>query len=147
MTDDQHRAPELIAIGVAGLLESLRDDVREDISGLRDELGRSEGRVTARVDAVDLAQRETRALIERFAGDHGREHEAEAEDRRQTHSTFYEFIRAAELDDARRDGALGVVRWGVELTSRHAPRLVAVILALAGAFGVATGNVSVAVGK
>lgn len=147
MAGDEHRAPELIAIGVAGLLESLRDDVREDISGLRDELGRAEGRMTARVEAVDLAQKETRVLIERFAGDHGREHEAEAEDRREAHSTFYEFIRSAEIDRARRDGALGVMRYTIELTSRHAPKLVAIILALAGALGVATGNVSVAVGQ
>lgn len=150
MPDEAHppeRPPELIALGVAGLLESLRDDVREDISGLRTELGHVEQRVSARVEAVDAAQKETRGLIERFANGHAKDHEAEAEDRRAAHGTFYEFIRAAELDKARREGALGVMRYTIELLSKHAPKLVALILAVAGAVGVATGSVNVSVGE
>lgn len=129
MPGDEARPPELIALGVAGLLESLRDDVREDIAALRDDV------------------KEARALIVDFSTNHGQLHEIEASDRRDAHGTFYAFIRAQEVADARRDGALGVLRFTIELFSKHAPRLVAVILALAGALGVATGNVSVGIGQ
>jgi hypothetical protein len=147
MVDDRRPPEAVIAAGFQHLVEGLRDDVREDIAGLRTELGRVEERVTARVDAVDAAQRSTRGLIERFGVEHSQLHEGEAEERRNAHSTFYEFIRAAELDKARRDGALGVIRWAVEMTARHSTRLVGVILAVAALLGVATGSVNVQVGS
>lgn len=147
MTDDR-RAPEAtIATGFQLLVEGLRDDVREDIRDLRTELGRVEERVTARVAAVEVGQADTRGLIEQFATDHGREHELEADDRRQAHGTFYDFIRATELDKARRDGALGIVRWSIETLSKNAPRLIGIILSLATALGVVTGAISVSVGS
>mgnify|MGYP001610969625 CR=1 FL=1 len=144
---DEPRPPDLIASGLLGLVTDLRDDIREDIRDVRTELTKVEQRVTARVEAVDVQGKETRAYIETFANGHSKDHEAEAEDRRKTHGEFYDFIRAAELDKARRDGALGILRYGVELVSRHASRLIAIILALAAAAGVATGNIDVSVGQ
>ena len=143
MADERNQPPELIATGFAALVEGLRSDVREDIRDLRTELGAVEGRMTARVVAIEVKQAESRKLIEDFAGSHGEMHEAEAADRRKAHGEFYDYIRAAELDRARRDGALGVARYGVELVSRHAGRLVQVILATAALLGIATGSISV----
>ena len=138
---------DAIGIGFQTVIEGLRTDVREDIRDLRDELGKTEGRVIARVELVDDAQKDTRAFIESFAKGHGADHEKEAEDRRIAHGQFYDFIRKAELDAARRDGALGVVRYGVELLSKHAPRLVAILTALGLLGGFATGNISVGIGR
>lgn len=155
---DEQRPPDLIASGLVGLVDGLRKDLREDIRDvraaqaednreLRAELVNVERRVTTLVEAVDLQGKDTRAYIELFAKGHGEEHEAEAADRRQTHGVFYQFIRDAELDKARRDGALGVARYSIELISKHSARLVAVILAVAAAAGVATGNVGVSIGQ
>jgi len=134
---------EKIAIGFQSLIEGLRDDVREDIRDLRIEVGESEKRVSARVESVAEDQRGTRRFIEEFASSHSEEHEAEAIDRRVTHTAFYEFIRHFELDKARRDGALGIARYSVELVSQHAPRLIALIAAMAAALGIATGNLHI----
>lgn len=148
MADDPARpAPEVIATGFAALVEGLRDDMREDSRDLRHELAKVEERVTARVAVVEEQGRETRAYIERFAKGHAEEHEAEAEDRRTTHGLFFDFIRAAELDKARRDGALGVVRYSIELLSRHAPQIVAILTAIGLLGGFATGNISIGVGQ
>lgn len=143
MADDHARPPDLIASGFAALIEGLRSDVREDIRDLRTELGNVEVRMTARVSTIEGRQAESRKLIEEFAGAHGEMHEAEANDRREAHGTFYEFMRSAELDRARRDGALGVMRFGVELVSKHAGRLVQVILAATALIGIATGSIEV----
>lgn len=147
MTDERNQPPELIATGFAALVEGIRSDVREDIrdlrTDLRTELGAVEGRMTARVVAIEAKQAESRKLIEEFAGSHGEMHEAEAADRRAAHGEFYAYIRSAELDRARRDGALGIIRYGVELVSRHAGRLVQVILATAALIGIATGSIEV----
>lgn len=145
MSDERNQPPELIATGFAALVEGLRSDVREDIRDLRTELGAVEGRMTARVASIEVKQAESRKLIEEFAGAHGEMHEAEAAERRAAHSDFYNYIRSAELDRARRDGALGVVRYGVELVSKHAGRLVQVILATAALLGIATGAIEVGV--
>lgn len=145
MTDERNQPPELIATGFAALVEGLRSDVREDIRDLRTELGMVEGRVTARVVALEQRQTDTRELILDFAKGHGEQHEAEDLDRRKAHGEFYAFIRGAELDAARRDGALGIVRYGVELVSKHAGRLVQVILAIAALIGIATGAIEVGV--
>jgi len=148
MTDERTTPPaDVIAGGFAALVEGLRDDVREDIRDLRTEVGKSEERVTARVEAVAASQRETRTLIEDYARGHGLEHEAEAEERRTAHSKFFDFIRQFELDQARRDGALGIARWSVELLSKNAPRLIAIIAALAGAIGFASGSITLEIGK
>lgn len=146
MTDD-HRAPEAIASGFAGLAEGIRTDMRAMEERLRDDAEKAEERVIERVVAVEAGQKDTRAFIETFAVDHGKDHEAEATERRNKYSEFHNFIRQFELDEARRAGALGVIRWGFELLSRHSARVVAVILAMAAAAGIATGNIEVAVGQ
>src|SRR5438552_12795328 len=147
MTDDRAQPPDLIASGFAGLVEGLRSDVREDIRDLRDELGKVEDRVTAQVATVEARQIEARDQLEDFASNHGELHESESTDRRKAHGDFYDYIRARELDDARRDGALGVARFGVELVSRHAGKLAQIILATAALLGIATGAVHVGVGS
>lgn len=147
MADDSRRAPESIAVGFQQLAEGLRADIRDLRDDVREDLVALEGRVTARVAAVEAEQASTRGLIEQFATDHAREHENEAEERRMTHGQFYDFIRAWELDRARRDGALGIVRWSIETLSAHAPRLVGLVLAIATALGLASGTISVHVGS
>ena len=97
--------------------------------------------------ALDLAQKDTRSFIESFAKGHSFEHEQEAEERRQTHGLFYEFIRAAELDKARRDGALGIVRYGIELLSKHAGRIIAVLSTAGLLGGLASGNITIHLGS
>ena len=139
--------PEVIANGFTRLVEGLRQDVREDIRDLRTELGKTEERVTARVALIEAGQTATRALIEAFAGRHGQEHEEEAEARAKAHGQFWDFMRANELDKARRDGAVGVVRFGVELLSKHAGQIVAILAALGLLGGFATGNISVGIGQ
>jgi hypothetical protein len=159
MTDERPAMPaaDTIAVGFQTLVEGLRDDVREDIRDLRthvesvavaqhNELAATEARVTAQVETVARDQRDTRALIEGFAKGHAQEHEDEATERRAAHGTFYDFIRHFELDQARRDGALGIARYSVELLSKNAPRLIAIIVAVAAALGFATGGISVQVG-
>ena len=138
---------DAIGFGFQTIIDGLRTDVREDIREVKVELGKVEERVTARVELVDVAQRDTRAYIESFARGHGAEHEKEAEDRRRDHGLFYEFIRKAELDAARRDGALGVVRYGVELLSKHAGRIVAILTTLGILGGLASGNISIGIGS
>ena len=147
MTDERIQPADVIAGGFAALVEGLRDDVREDIRDLRTEVGKSEERVTAQVEAVAVAQRETRTLIEDYAKGHGQEHEDEFDKRQATHSTFYDFMHRFELQQARRDGALGAARFSVELLSKNAPRLIAIIAALAGAIGVASGSINIEIGK
>lgn len=146
MVDELRPPTDAIASGFAGLTEGIRTDMRAMEERLRDDAKGVEGRLTARVAMVEEGQRDTRTFIEKFARDHGAEHEAEAEDRRKTHGTFYDFIRAAELDAARRDGALGIVRYAIELLSKHGTRIAWIVLSLGAAAGVATGNIDVSVG-
>jgi hypothetical protein len=147
---DEHPGRPLadaIGLGFQTLIEGLRDDVREDIREVKVELGKVEERVSARVAAVDVAQRDTRAYLESFANGHGVEHEKEAEERRATHGLFYDFIRKAELDAARRDGALGVARYSIELVSKHAGRIIAILTTLGLLGGLASGNISIGIGS
>lgn len=137
---------DVIAIGFQTLVEGLRDDFREDIRELRDELGRSEGRVTEKVLALDAKLEKAGADWHQFTVDHSEEHESETAERRQAHGTFYDFIRKAELDQARRDGALGVTRYVFELLSRHGARIAWIILSIGAAAGVATGSIGIQVG-
>lgn len=149
MNDEPQRPqpPEIIASGFAGLTDGIRVDMRAMEGRLREDAAQVEERVTARVVAVETGQRDLRTYIESFAGDHAKEHEAEGVERRAAHGTFYEFIRAAELDKARRDGALGLVRFGAELLSKHGKSIAWIIVALGTAAGFATGSIDLAVGR
>lgn len=131
---------DAIGFGFQTIIEGLRRDVREDIKELREELRESVGGVDDKITQAG-------ADWLRFTVDHGREHEADAEERRLAHTKFYEFIRTAELDAARRDGALGVIRFVIEKVSANSTRLVAVIVALASAILAITGQVHFVVGR
>lgn len=141
------RSSDLVAAGLAGLIDGLRDDVREDLRELRGDMARTEDRMTVRMVALEGRQRETHELLTEYATSHGNLHEEEATERRTTHSAFYEFIRKNELDQARRDGALGVVRFSVELLSKNATNIAKVIVAIAGLLAVASGNVHIGLGS
>lgn len=148
MTDERITPPaDVIASGFAGLIEGLRDDVREDLRDIRTEIGRSEERMTAQIAVVRAEGQDTRSYIEQFAKGHAVLHEEESTERRKTHSEFYDFIRKAELDEARRNGALGVVRWTVELLSKHSVQIVTLLGAAAALVGFVTGNVRLELGR
>ena len=149
MTDDTQRPqpPEIIATGFAGLTDGIRVDMRAMEGRLRDDAEKVEARVTERVVAVENGQRELRSYIETFADGHAEDHEREGADRREAHGVFHEFIRAAELDKARRDGALGLVRFGAELLGKHGKAIAWIIVSLGAAAGFATGNIDIAVGR
>lgn len=127
---------DLLATGFVGLIEGLRADVREDLAELRADM-------TTRVGRIEVQQADTRELILDFAKGHGQVHEDEALERRREHGIFHDFIRKAELDQARRDGALGILRFGVELFSKHSGSFARVILAGAALWGIASGAISV----
>lgn len=101
-------------------VEGLRSDMREDLAGLRDDL-------------------------QNYMTSHGNDHQAADRDRADAHGRFDAFIRNAEITAARRDGALGVMRFAFELFSRHSPALIRVAAAIAGAALVVGGNVHVSI--
>lgn len=134
MTDDPAAVPDRRDnSSVNAAIEALREDVREDIGHLRDDvredLAASEGRLTRMVtDFITL---------------HGRDHTAQRTESEIAHARFDTFIRAAELAQARRDGALGMIRYFLELVSRHAKPIATIILALAGAVLALSGAITV----
>lgn len=85
------------------------------------------------------ALRDYRRDMTDFVIAHGRDHEAMQIERERDHGEFRAFMKNAELAQARRDGALGVFRFGVELLSRHArplaTLLVPILLFLLAALG------------
>lgn len=117
-------------------LEVLRDDVREDIRHLRDDVREDNARIEGRVTG----------MMEAFARAHATEH---IEDRIVLEKDLGElkaWKRAEEIATARREGALGLLRFGLELLSRHAKPIVAVILATAGGLLALSGKVDISVG-
>lgn len=140
------RPPDLVAAGLSALIDGLRDDVREDLRDLRQDFARGEERMTARIVAVEGRQAATHELLTEYARSHGELHEQEAQERRTAHSAFYDFIRKSELDQAKRDGALGVARYLMELVSKHGTNIAKVIVAIAGLLAVASGNVNIDLG-
>lgn len=133
---NEHTPASEVGIAFASLVNELREGIGDDLRDLKTELSAdnaaTEARMTAHVDAALLA--------------HAQLHEAETTERRETHSKFFEFMRKAEIDEARRAGILGIVRFGFELVTRHGGALVKVALAIAALFGVVTGTIRVAVG-
>ncbi len=125
-----------VGLAFAGLVNELRegihDDLREVKDELRTEITASEARVTTKVD--------TALLI------HAELHESEQTDRREAHGKFYEFMRKAEIDEARRAGVLGIARFGFELVTRHGNAIVRVALAMAALAGVLAGTIRISVG-
>jgi hypothetical protein len=139
--------PDVIASGFSRLIDDLRDDVREDLRDIRSEIKHSEERVTARVASVEARQIETREQLVEFARSHGDEHEQYEHRSAENHTALWEAFRRFEINEARRDGALGIIRYLVELTSRHAQRIAAIILALAATVGFASGGITVGIGQ
>jgi hypothetical protein len=90
------------------LLEAF-DRVRDE---LRDEIGRSEGRVMTAIDGVQKR-------LEQGEITHAGIHAAEGESRQIAHARFEDFMRKAELAAARRDGILGVFRFSLDLLGRN----------------------------
>jgi hypothetical protein len=89
-------------------LEAL-DRVRDE---LRDEVQRSEGRVMTAVQQVQ-------ARLEQSETTHAGIHAAEGESRQIAHARFEDFMHRAELAAARRDGALGIIRFVFDLVGRN----------------------------
>lgn len=149
MTDDPRGAspPDLVATGLTGFFESVRNDLRVARREGREDLAAMEARVTARIAAVESRQGETFDLVTDYAKTHGEQHEGEAAERRVEHGKFYDFMRRAEVAEARRDGALGVLRFTVEQLSRHSGRIAQVLLSAAALAGIISGAVSVDIGR
>lgn len=108
------------------------DRVRNE---LRDEIHRSEGHVR---NSIDDLRKDFEATTVTHAGIHAVEGEA----RSLAHSRFEEFMLRAELAQARRDGALGLIRFAFDLIGRNWRGIVA----LGGALAFILGNVQVDVG-
>jgi len=117
-----------VGLGLIAALDRLRDDWREDLGGL-------EGRVMA---AIEGSQRE----FNEYARAHGDEHLATRAASDAIHSRFDAFVRSSELSQARKDGALGSIRFVLDVAGRNWKLVVALFTAL----GLALGNVHVNVG-
>lgn len=113
------------------LLEAF-DRVRDE---LRREVRESEGRVQASL--ADL-----RDDFEAATKTHAGIHAVEGEARSIAHKRYEDFMLSAELAQARRDGALGVIRFSVDLIGRNWRGIAAVAIGL----GVVLGNVHVGIG-
>jgi hypothetical protein len=116
-------------------LDSLRDDMREDIQGLRDEV-RLEG---------DRREDRLMGVMASFARAHAAEHVDDQLVLDRDIGAMKTFMEAAKIAQAKRDGALGVFRFVVELLSKHVRPIVAVIFAVAGAGAVLLGTVHIEV--
>jgi hypothetical protein len=90
------------------LLEAF-DRVRDE---LRDEIRLSEGRVMSAV--VGVQER-----VEQSEVTHAGIHAAEGESRQIAHARFEDFMHKAEIAQARRDGALGIIRFVFDLIGRN----------------------------
>lgn len=121
-----------IASGLADLVEIFRADLRDLEGRLRSDIGDVEDRLTAKIDTGTF--------------NHAKLHDEERVERREIHGKLAEFIRSRELAEARRDGALGALRFTVELVSRHSGQLGYLAGALAVILGFLTGTLRVEVG-
>lgn len=136
MSDDGSRVPERRDnSSVYAALESLRDDVREDIASLRSQVRQ------------DLAASESR-LMATFTGytvAHAADHDSHSKTSDAAHMRFDAWIRAAELAQARRDGALGVFRFVLAELSRNWKPLTAIITSIAVGTAFVTGSIGIQV--
>jgi hypothetical protein len=106
---------------------------------MREDNERLEARLMGVVVEIRSEQRESNL-------EHAKEHQSATLVAEAEHARFSEFIRNAEIAQARRDGALGVFRFVVEQVSRHWQPLSA-LLVTAGIAGLALGgNIHIEVG-
>lgn len=117
------------------LVEALRTDVREDIGHLRDDV---------REDIQATEGRMTQMFTD-FVRVHNDDHGAWRHENDTAHTRFSDFIRAAEIAQARRDGSLGVFRYALELVSRHAKPIALVIGTLATSAALLAGSIRIEV--
>jgi hypothetical protein len=93
-------------------LDRIRDDYREDLREHREDLVAVEGRVMTAIAAIDRK-------LDDASRTHAEVHIAEATLERNAHEIYDSFIRDSKIAAARRDGALGVVRFVVELVGAN----------------------------
>lgn len=117
-------------------IDGMRDDVREDLAGLRRDV-REDQRVTEERLMGTMAQ---------FARAHSAEHDERDLAIDTDLSKFRAFMRTAEIAQAKRDGALGVLRFVLELVSKHAKSIVAIACTGGALVGLLSGVVHVSVG-
>lgn len=101
-------------------------------------------RADVREDNERLERRVMSALTD-YARNHGVDHDELRRASDAAHTRFDEFIRNQELAQARRDGALGALRFVLEQFSRYSRPLFLVLVALAGVIGTVTGAFQVEV--
>lgn len=131
-------------------LNDFRGDVREDIAALRTE-ARSD--ITALEGRLMTAIVDNRRALTDYSTTHNGVHVAERKETeaafsesRAAHDRFDEYISTQRVVQARKDGALGVTRYVVELVAANAGALVKILLAAAVAAIFATGGVHLSVG-
>lgn len=122
--------------GILRALDALRDDVREDIGHLRDDVREDNARIESRV----------LSMMEAFAQAHAAEHDEDRVVLDRDIGELRAWKRASEIATARREGALGVFRFGLELLTRHAKPIVAILLPSILGLLALTGNISFSVG-
>ncbi len=127
MTDDPSAPARRDNAVYLEAVESLRDDVREDIGHMRDDW------------REDI--KEVRGLVTGFIVAHGKDHVAQRSESEIAHARFDEFIKTAEIAQARKDGALGVFRFVLE----HLSRNLRPIIAIAGAAAVTAAAIAGAI--
>lgn len=127
MTDDQQRdhGPSTDRRDYHVFLTAM-DGLRED---MREDNHRLEQRIMAAVTG--------------FVTAHGAVHDSDKAENERDHAIFTAFIRNAELAQARRDGALGVFRFAVELVSRNWKPLTVVLGAFATLLFAATADLQI----
>lgn len=141
MVDDGTTAPDRRDnSAVSAAIEGLRTDVREDIGHLRDDVREDNERLERRVMTEIAGVRRDQA---EFALAHAKVHAVRQEETDAEHRVFREFIRNSELAQARRDGMLGMFRFGLELISRHAKPIATIIVALTGALLALSGSIAI----
>lgn len=105
----------------------------EAIDGLRDDMREDNHRLEQRIMTV----------VTGFVATHGAVHDTDRVANDKAHDRFETFIRNAELAHARRDGALGVFRFAVELVSRNWKPLTVVLTAITAVLFAATGDIRI----
>jgi hypothetical protein len=120
-----------------------RADVREDLGHLRDDVREDNQRLEQRLMAVVADLRaEQRSSIEA----HAKLHLEAAIETESELGRIRAFMNKAELDQARRDGALGIFRFAVEQISRHWGQITVVLATFAAAAAAVAGNIRIEVG-
>lgn len=103
-------------------IDGLRDDMREDNVRL-------EGRIMA--------------VVTGFQAAHAAVHDSDRLENDRAHAVFEAFIRNAELNQARRDGALGVFRFAIEVVARNWRPITMILAAVTAVLFAATGDVRI----